>query len=299
MSNANLEVHIDWFTWQKCIHMMGKAENDEWSLLANCWFNEDGTVINVGESYVPKQNNRPSETEMTDEGIAEAMFKLKDHEGDTAHCWLHSHVNMAVSPSGTDDDTILKLADGGWSLGIIINKKYETRAFLQMCKPFRMKADHLAVKICRPPIDEKTIKSWDKEFDDNVEKWTNSYYGGRGGTYWGKTKATSTPKTTKTGTSSTSQAGGAKKENAEFLDNMDKVRQLVGGVAHLPATNQMSKKERELWKDGDSYQKTQLVELCTFRTHLKYRQIARAVNNIKNGKEWYDGIDGILDLVAD
>lgn len=78
----------------------------------------------VQEFYVPKQKCSPVYTEMFDDALSELQMELVAQGVDTSRLrvFFHSHVNMAASPSGTDEATIDRLANGAFLWSIITNK---------------------------------------------------------------------------------------------------------------------------------------------------------------------------------
>jgi len=78
----------------------------------------------VQEFYVPKQKCSPVYTEMLDNELSVMQMELSAMGVDTSRLrvFFHSHVNMAASPSGTDESTIDRLANGAFLWSIITNK---------------------------------------------------------------------------------------------------------------------------------------------------------------------------------
>lgn len=114
------------------IHPMSLHKINEWVRLSPVEVSGLGKVVAtpdglyVTEVYMPKQTNSATETEFDDNDMADLHFDTKDVEG-TLTYWWHSHVNMAVNWSGTDRDTIKKMASRGLCLASVFNKQGEIR----------------------------------------------------------------------------------------------------------------------------------------------------------------------------
>ena len=50
--------------------------------------------------------------------------------------WWHSHVDMCVFFSGTDTDNISKFTSDSYTISLVVNKKSEMKAQLNLWKPF-------------------------------------------------------------------------------------------------------------------------------------------------------------------
>jgi len=79
--------------------------------------------LTVTDFVMPKQVCHSSETECTPEDI---VLACQDVNMEDIKCWLHSHVNMPTSPSGTDTDQAKEyMANAQWFFTCIVNKKLE------------------------------------------------------------------------------------------------------------------------------------------------------------------------------
>lgn len=94
-------------------------------------------TITIDDVFLFNQEVHSTTTEITPEGLSEfAEYVLQQPNGmeiwNNLKVWGHSHVNMAVSPSGQDDKQMETFADGGhdWFIRIIANKKGDIRVDL-------------------------------------------------------------------------------------------------------------------------------------------------------------------------
>ena len=115
----------------KTLYFTPKAWVQMWRLTAACDIEISalglllpGRDDVVQEFYVPKQKCSPTYTEMLDTELSEMQMALSAEGVDTSRLrvFFHSHVNMAATPSGTDEATIDRLANGAFLWSIITNK---------------------------------------------------------------------------------------------------------------------------------------------------------------------------------
>ena len=126
----------------------------------------EGGNIRVIEAILLPQKNTAVTTDIEAVDIGKAAFLMKDTPGDLRF-WWHSHVNMAVFWSATDVATMKLLAQGGWFLSTVFNKKQETRSCLTMNDPFPLVFDNMEFVIQRVlPTD--LVASWDKDYEEKV-----------------------------------------------------------------------------------------------------------------------------------
>jgi len=148
---------------------------------------KDG-VFTVHDTILVPQVNSATASDIEPSDMAQAMFKLKDVEGELGH-W-HSHVNMGVFVSGTDIDTYKQWAGtDGYCLALIFNKKKEIKGIFYSARgkvlPWGVEPlyyDDVKVEIAEPAYNQE--EAWKIEYDANVKKkeWPVSrpyQYGGQ------------------------------------------------------------------------------------------------------------------------
>jgi hypothetical protein len=81
----------------------------------------------VTDAFLIEQTVGGAHTDLTAEGMGKLMFQTARMEGDLCF-WWHSHSNMPVFWSGTDQETILKLGANGFIFASVFNKKDEVRS---------------------------------------------------------------------------------------------------------------------------------------------------------------------------
>lgn len=144
----------------------------------------------ITEIFVPKQEVTSVTTEMEPEALAKLAMQLLDEDKDPSKLryWGHSHVDMPVRPSATDEDQVDEyLEHADWFIRGIYNKKGDTKVdvydmrvnFLYTCVDDRLDL---------PPVDETLKDKIDAELKANVTEpprvsrwsWDDDEYPGFG-----------------------------------------------------------------------------------------------------------------------
>lgn len=132
---------------------------------------EDGTYL-IYDTILPKQEVTSVTTELTESGlqeIGEEILQTRFDEFENIKCWCHSHVNMQVYPSKTDDDTFEQFYENcEYFIRIICNKKDDIRVdFVDLVNEVRF--DNTSWSIWSlPETYEEYIKS--EDYDEEIKK---------------------------------------------------------------------------------------------------------------------------------
>lgn len=133
----------------------------------------EGNHYTIHHIWVPEQEVTSVTTEMTDEGMAKVGFECHKMFGDiqAMRYWGHSHVNMAVNPSGTDDKQMEEFMDNGAEFYIrsIHNKKGEVRLDLYDNQQ-GLEYHNLTPHILYPADMAEALESVKKQCDEQVKK---------------------------------------------------------------------------------------------------------------------------------
>jgi len=90
-----------------------------------CEVEVENNALCITKVHIPKQTRSAAYTKITNEGIFE-LLQNPDADASKLKCWIHSHVNMGVSPSGQDESQAEELMnDAEWFIRGIFNKKGE------------------------------------------------------------------------------------------------------------------------------------------------------------------------------
>ena len=129
-----------------------------WALVHNCkieisWFgyctpDEEKEKLGIAEDYyvediyVVDQECTGVKSDMLPDAVSKLCIQLMDEDKDPSRLkvWGHSHVNMDVGFSGTDESTIEKL-ELEPLISIVLNKRGDVNIRCDIWKPFRHSAD--------------------------------------------------------------------------------------------------------------------------------------------------------------
>ena len=160
-----ISVEIDPMVYQKVMHWVNKSDF-EVSGLGKIVVDPERNVIKVIDAILLKQENTHSTTDLDAQAICKAMFQLKDTPGDL-RWWWHSHVNMGVFWSGTDEATMKELGMGGWFSATVFNQKYEYLSAYIQAEPIRLIDADVTTRVTTD-LPKDVTEEWDKQYDDNV-----------------------------------------------------------------------------------------------------------------------------------
>ena len=123
-----IKVYFDFEAW-KLLHAAITASTLECSLVGMVTKKEDHFVVE--KLYIPKQTRLSAYTKIVDEGIFE-LLEDPSIQPEKLKIWIHSHVNMGVSPSATDISQAKELMqDAEWFICGIWNKRAEYSLYLK------------------------------------------------------------------------------------------------------------------------------------------------------------------------
>jgi hypothetical protein len=177
--------------YDKVMWWVNHAEG-EVSGMGTVTIDEETGEFRIDDAVLLNQSCTAATTELDADAVGKAEFAFKDHTGSGMRWWWHSHVNMGVFWSGTDETTIEELGEHGWFLATVFNKKEETKSCIYQGKPFGLFQNDIDLVIESPAMDEELIAGWRADFADKVRvpKATTTYgagYWGRGGAGdWGR-----------------------------------------------------------------------------------------------------------------
>lgn len=152
-------LRIDWEPYQK-LQAYASVAKGEIGGLGRVTIDEKKGELLITEVFLIEQEASSAECELSAEGVAQLYSDLitEGKDVDDIMLWWHSHGEMKSFFSGTDDTTINEWP-GDWIVGLVINKKDEIEARLQIQKPLKMFMD-LEVAINYPRVvDEELVKA--------------------------------------------------------------------------------------------------------------------------------------------
>jgi hypothetical protein len=161
--------------YQEFMHYVNKS-NFEVSCLGWCSLNEG--VFMVEEMKLIEQENTSAETDIDGASVAQYFFDIMNVKP-AAWFHIHSHVNMTVGSSGTDDNTWRSLADEMPCVAVIVNKQRDYSCQyvekLTVCgQADYIRLDDLMLDIPRF-LEPDIIKAWDDNYKANVKEKSYNY----------------------------------------------------------------------------------------------------------------------------
>lgn len=109
----------------------------------------EGDEIIVEEVMIYEQTVTGATADLSPQAIAKWQTELvrAGKSPKNWKLWWHSHDNMPAFFSKRDTDTIDGQTEGDWLLSLVVNKRKEREARLDMYRPFRMYMDKLDIEI--------------------------------------------------------------------------------------------------------------------------------------------------------
>ena len=165
------------FTEQVLAKFKGYVDNCSLEIgwLALVRIDAQGRYI-VYDTILPHQNVSAVTTDLMESGlqeVGEEILKTRPDEFNNVRCWCHSHVNMQVCPSGTDDNTFEQFYENcEYFIRVICNKKGDMRVdFVDLEKEIRY--DNINWYILLSKETEalnNSVAKYQKEIDEIVAK---------------------------------------------------------------------------------------------------------------------------------
>ncbi len=138
----NLRVRIDADSMERINHWTDIAAG-EWSCLGSV--SDD---ILVGDVRLMDQVCSAASTELSQEALA--TFLVTHPQPELVRAWIHSHGRLGVFWSQQDEACIEGLANDTYLVSIVVNKKREWKARIDVWQPFRLTFDDLPLEIRLP-----------------------------------------------------------------------------------------------------------------------------------------------------
>jgi len=175
-SLLDIAVFIDGEVWAKLRHWIKLSGDNEVSCLGLIDEIKDGeriTALLVSEIYLLEQTVSGGDTELEDKAVANLMIQLAAEGIDTSKlkCWIHSHANMRVFWSSTDEECCSLLANDSYSVSIVTNLRGDLLTRVDIYHPFRVTLNKVPTQIhctCSKELEEL----YSAEFEAKVKRWT-------------------------------------------------------------------------------------------------------------------------------
>ena len=163
----------------KRIKYYAQAATGEVSGLGTVVKDENGRHI-VNNVFLLEQESSAADTELSPEAISKLMTDMIKNNQNPAELkfWWHSHADMGVFWSGTDDACAESLSKE-FAFSLVVNKSGDTKCRLDLYAPFRITFD--GVKVTELPQEDKNLKeACEKEVKEKVKSPYYQYKGNNG-----------------------------------------------------------------------------------------------------------------------
>ena len=153
----------------KKINYYTQAADGEVSGLGTLIRDDLGRFV-VNQVFLLDQECTGTETDLDPEAISKLMVDMIGRNEDPGQLkfWWHSHVNMGVFWSGTDD-TACETLSREFAFSLVVNKKRESLCRLDLYSPFRVTIDGVRVQEL-PTLEDSGLKeACEKEVKDKVK----------------------------------------------------------------------------------------------------------------------------------
>jgi len=179
---TNFSLIIPDQVWQKIFWWINKS-NHEVSGFGSLDHDIETNTFTVRDAILLKQEVAATSTEIDPNALAKAIYETRNEHNALKWHW-HSHVDMGVFWSADDKELIRSLAQQGWILATVFNKKRETRtAFSCMTDVIGMQHEMFVDNI--PTVSQRLISpeltaQWDAEYAAKVQpernRWESKKY---------------------------------------------------------------------------------------------------------------------------
>ena len=130
----------------------------------------EGNLLVVERFHLVKQTGSAAHTEMDADALATLVEELlaqgKAEEARSLRCWAHSHPGMKTFWSGTDQETVQRLA-ADWLVRLVISDDFAIRARLDTRLPVPLTVDQAPVYVAWGMADDRK-ESLAREVADKV-----------------------------------------------------------------------------------------------------------------------------------
>jgi hypothetical protein len=159
----------------KYAHEFSPDECSGVGLVERIDFNDDSVEFNVKKVFLPLQSNTGSTTDISDEELNKLNTQLVQDGEDTSLLKFHwhSHVDMSVFHSGTDDENYDDMKTGDYAVSLVVNKRYDMLGSVHLYDPLRINVLNIEVEPPDIDLDDKELKipaALRKKIEENVQR---------------------------------------------------------------------------------------------------------------------------------
>lgn len=162
--DVGIKIQVDAVAMQKLWLWTFMAEG-EVSCLGTVDELSDGLLVT--DFHLVKQTCTDMDTELNSEAVSQLMQEVEDPS--KLRCWAHSHADMEVFWSATDDETIKGLSNGEWLLSLVVNKYRHSMMRLDQYHPAHLCVSDVVWEVHYPAV-KGLEKKCAKEFKAKVKE---------------------------------------------------------------------------------------------------------------------------------
>ena len=120
--------------------------DQEWGGFVTADYKYNGYTLEeiyIRNIYIPEQRTSGSECDFDQSSVNNLALEADDAEEMPLTGWIHSHVNMEVFWSGTDENCIRGLLQGKEIISLVLNKRWQSKSRYDTATPKHTKFDDL------------------------------------------------------------------------------------------------------------------------------------------------------------
>ncbi len=152
ISNKTVRVKILDQEYRK-LDAWARLASGEVSALGMVEMEADGPLIT--SLFLPRQVCTGSSCDMDQEDVGAHLCELmKTGEEGKLRAWVHSHADLGVFWSGTDQNTIHTLGSDPYLVSVVVNRKGEYKARIDITYPFNITLEDLDLMVVYPASGE-------------------------------------------------------------------------------------------------------------------------------------------------
>jgi len=158
----DVKFQVDALAWTKLMTWVEMAKGE---VSAIGLVDSTPGLLRVTDFKLLDQVCNSTETDIDPKAIAQLMQEVEDPS--MLRCWAHSHADMKVFWSGTDEATIAGLSNDEWMLSLVVNKDHDAMMRLDVYYPAHIHVDDVVWEL-RYDVPAETKADWKKQFKDKV-----------------------------------------------------------------------------------------------------------------------------------
>ena len=114
----------------------------------------EGIGVTITDVYLLDQASGLAFTELNPIAVSRLLIELsRQGKEKNLLLWWHSHANMETFWSSTDIQTIQGLKSGSYFISIVVNKRFDIKARIELYSPIKMSLDNVVVRVL-PEVNE-------------------------------------------------------------------------------------------------------------------------------------------------